>query len=296
MRRPSTVLHICLLACGALASAPLAAEWIDTLPTELRDAILWSADMEEGSLHDWHRDDPRYAGGGVFNSGGAEAIATVSADVVHSGVYSARATIVNAWRARNGKRAVRLMRWTDRPWNDEGRYFPRSAYYSTWLYIPEHYNPNKYSPWDPGDGGWWNVLQFKSDDENGVSRPLWALNLYRDDERGTLHFYLYSEHNSPYSFEQQRRVPLTVPIGRWVHIEARYVQGSDSRGQLRLWQDGTRLFRLDGVTTRLSGNAVWGIGNYTDHIAGGAIDGSATLYFDDAIVSRRKISRRARDN
>ena len=61
----------------------------------------------------------------------------------------------------------------------------------------------------------------------------------------------------------------------------------------RRWQllSPHRLFALDNVITRLAGNVVWGIGNYTDHIAGGAVDGVATVYFDDAVVSRRKVSR-----
>ena len=73
------------------------------------------------------------AGGGIFNTGGNEVEAIAASDFAHSGAYSARATITNAIRAQNGSRAVRLMRWTDRPWNQGGDYFPDTAYYSTWV-------------------------------------------------------------------------------------------------------------------------------------------------------------------
>ncbi len=261
--------------------------WTWTLPVAAQDSILWTADHEEGSLYDWHLLAHGNAGGGIFNTGGSEVFAVASSTRAHSGLWSAKATITGAVQAMNGPRAVRLMRWTDRAWTDGGGYFPDSAYYSTWVFLPEDYNPNKYAPWDPGDGGWWNIFQFKCDDAQGVSQPMWVLNVQRDDATGHLSTYLYSNLAPPFSHGQQG-TPRPLPVGQWVHIEALYVGATDATGRIAIWQDGTPILDVDGVQTLLPGSAekpVWGIGNYTDHIAGGAQLGAATLYFDDAVVS-----------
>ena len=78
------------------------------------------------------------------------------------------------------------MRWTHKAWNEERNYFPDTAYYSIWLYIPVLYTSNKNAPWDPGDGDCWNVFQFMSDDENNDSQPIWILNRTFDAVVSTL--------------------------------------------------------------------------------------------------------------
>ena len=135
--------------------------WFDTLPKKVRNSILWEGNCEEGNFWDWEYDDKDNAGGGIFNTGGDEGSAYISEFYVHSGKYGAAAAITNAYRGKNGNRAVRLMRWTDAAWADDGDYFPTEAYYSTWMYFPANYNPNKDDPWDLGDGGWWNVFLYK---------------------------------------------------------------------------------------------------------------------------------------
>ena len=249
--------------------------------------ILWHGDMEEGTLYDWFYDDPPNAGGGVFNTGGDDVTARASTFVAHTGRYSAEATITNAYRVQDGSRAVRLMRWTDKAWHHGGDYFPADAYYSTWIYFPTTYNVNKYDPWDPGDGGWWNVFQFKSRDSNNESQPIWTLNVSHDDNNGTMYFYLYSKYNTPASWQQTDPIPL--PVGQWFHVEARYLQSADGNGRITFWQDGVQILDANNVNTILETNAVWGIGNYTDHIVGGEVDGTATLYFDDAMVTTQRI-------
>lgn len=51
-----------------------------------QDRLLWSADMEEGSLADWTSSGQ----GGEFNSGDGDTLA--SRDRAHSGNWSARST------------------------------------------------------------------------------------------------------------------------------------------------------------------------------------------------------------
>lgn len=265
--------------------------WISTLPDDLRTSILWQADHEEGDLSDWHPADCEHPGGGVFNTGDSAVRASVTTAVAHSGRYSAEATITGAIRGQQGNRAVRLMRWTDKPWDKGGKQLPKSGYYSTWMFFPRTYNSNKYAPWDPGDGGWWSVFQFKSHDDNDVSEPVWTLNVYHDDESRAMYFGLYSHVSPPASVDQAAPVPL--PVGRWFHVEAFYRIDADSKGAIAVWQDGTEVLRAENIQTAVPSrreNTVWGIGNYTDHITGGATDGTSTIFFDDAIISRRRVS------
>ncbi len=259
--------------------------WLLSLPQSCQTSVLWYADHEEGTLHDWEYDGPKFSGGGIFNTGSErDASATASSNASFSGAWSAQAVIRNAFRCTGGNKAVRLMRWTDKPWNEGGTPFPREAYYSTWMMISENYNPNKESPWDPGDGGWWTVFQFKSDDEQGSSQPIWTLNIMRDDQTKRMRLYFYTKYNSPQSREFDAK-PL--PVGKWFHLEAFYGQSGpgQANGRLTLWLDGDDVFTATGIVTCLDGYAIWGIGNYTDHIDGGSSPGSATVYFDDAIVS-----------
>ena len=271
------------------------AEWIDRLPPEARASILWSADHEEGTLSDWTYPQFEYPGGGVLNTGGEDAEAAAVATRAHSGRFSAAATIRNAIRAENGNRAVRLMRWTDRPWDDHGGFLPRAAYYSTWMFFPQTMNPNKYEPWDPGDGGWWNVFQFKANDSNDQSQPMWTLNVDHDDRSGRMSFYLYSKYNSPASHAAETALP--IPVGEWVHVEAYYLASHVNEGRITIWQNGQRIIDVADVRTVLTDEAsrpIWGIGSYTDHIAGGPEAGSATIFFDDCIISTRRISQYVR--
>jgi hypothetical protein len=267
--------------------------WIDKLPAATRASILWRADHEGGNLYQWHYADnwptknPN-AGGGVFNTGGSAVTAQASGVQAHSGQFSAQATITGAYQETT--RAVRLMRWTDKPWDAQpqgGTYFPNEAYYSAWFYFPHVYNPTQSGSWDTNhDGGWWNIFQFKSDDAQGDSQPIWVLNVDHDAASETMRLYLYSKYNAPHSFTQSD--PLTLPAGQWVHIEAYYKNRADQTGQIIIWQDGREIIHVTNVRTSLGGsdgNVIWGVGNYTDHITGGPTDGQATVYIDDAVVS-----------
>lgn len=272
------------------AHAQAQPQWIETLPQDFRQSILWSADHETGNLKQWEP-DAKYPGGGILNTGDDDVIARASKLAVHSGKFSAEATISKAIRSANGKRAVRLMRWTDKPWDQEGKHFPTSAFYSTWMFLPVKYNPNKYSPWDPGDGGWWNVFQFKANDENDVSQSVWTLDLSHDDDKNELQFGLFHHLGETRYYEQKK--PRKVPVGRWLHVEAFLKVASDNTGQIIVWQDGVEVLRVENVQTAITKqneNSVWGVGNYTDHIAGGEMEGTATIFFDDAMVSTKRAS------
>ncbi len=287
-----------VLALGILGGlghpAVAHAQWIDSLSSEIRSCILWSADHEEGNLNDWHFGNDFETTGGVLYTGGPGEVEAVSSDTVaHSGQYAAKTTITQAVRAENGNRAVRLMRWADAPWGAGGQFFPAEAYYSAWMYFPRAYNPNKKAPWDPGDGGWWNVFQFKAFDEINnetfESLPMWSLNVEFNEDASQMEFYLVSQENTPSSYTQAK--PKPVPVRRWVHVEVFYRYSSRaSGGTVVVWQDGQLIFNIQGVKTALEADygPVWGVGNYTNHISGGEAEGAATIYFDDAVVGRRR--------
>jgi hypothetical protein len=192
-----------------------------------------------------------------------------------------------------------MLVWTDRAWDDGGRYFPDRAYYSTWLYVPHAYDPTKEPPWDPGDGGWWNVMQFKSEDASGNSQPMWILNLAHNPGGG-MSLYLYSPENEP-----ALHIPSpqkSLPVAKWVHVEVFYASRRGNRGQIDVYLNGEQIIEVNSVVTSLGGKTgrdfhpIWGIGNYTDHITGDpAGPGRATIYFDDTAVSTVPLGSFARE-
>ncbi len=294
-RLPWVAVGAILLAMSRPACAdPDTLSWIGTLPPDARTQVLWSADYEQGNLSEWRRAGADMAGSGIFNTGGPDAVAQATDRASHAGRWGLETTIQNAYQARNGKRAVRLMIWTDRPWNQGGQYLPNKAYYSTWVYFPAVYDPAKQPPWDPGDGGWWNVLQFKSEDSTGDSRPVWTLNVARHDAH-SMYFYLYSGCNRPAVYEQP--VPRLFGPRQWVHVEALFESAVGPHGRIAIYQDGVKIIDARSVITSLGGRSgddthpIWGIGNYTDHIVGDpAGPGRATVYFDDSAVSTVPLS------
>ncbi len=273
--------------------------WFESLPRDVQRSIIWKADYENGRLDAWTRRGFRYAGSGIFNTGEKDVWARATETAAHSGHWAVETTITSAFRARYGNRAVRLMLWTDRAWDDEGSFLPNRAYFSTWLYFPNRYDPRKEPPWDPGDGGWWNVFQFKSEDINGESQPVWALNL-AVAESGQMYFYLYSPVNNPSSYGQT--TPLTFEARQWTHIEVFYESRTGKNGRITVFQNGRLILEAKSVVTSLGGkdgtdtHPIWGLGNYTNHIVGDPLgEGRATVIFDDSAVSSRPLGWFARN-
>jgi len=259
-------LSVVLLASALAAGEPAAS------PAPI---IFWSADHETGDMSQWHDGDAKYPRGGIFNSGGDLAEAEASADFAHSGKYSARMTLRGA--AQN-KLAVRLMRWGNEAWDtDNSQGLPQEAYYSAWYYFPRAYKPAK----------WWNIFQFKSTPEGKTGRdsqPMWTVNV--DSRDGKMTLYLYTKFNTPANpGKQLADPPLTLPVGKWVHLEVLYRHSETNAGRIAMWQDGTKIYDVDGVKTALGERITWGIGNYTDDIE----PSTATIYVDDAVIATQRI-------
>ncbi len=318
-----------LVTVSAQPTRAMATPWLEQLDASAQQAVVWSADHEEGNLDDWTFPDFLYAGGGIFNT--SEPNVQVQADdqLSFTGAYAARAHISGA--LQGNRRAVRLMRWTDRPYDDAGTELPTKAFYSTWIYIPENYAPTDF----------WNVFQFKSNDIDlsDGSESGWSTNIEYNRTSGQMELYLFAHvpGDGVGGTSYSQTSPIPVPVGRWFHLEAYYAASAEQNGRISLWQDGHKILDVTNVRTAqpapsnamlLSPAArdlllsfesdpaaldalladpvqrnslfaevrdyllrpVWGIGNYTDGIAGGARDGDVTMHFDDAMIASRRVS------
>jgi hypothetical protein len=221
-------------------------------------SIVWSADMETGDLSQWSLPDvpggPN-AGGGVFNSGLAEA--TVDG-LAHNGGHSAKLSITTPSIPTSG---TRLFRWKE-------SHIYTELYYRAWYYFPRRYVPD-------GSPSWWNVFQWKSKHAAG-NDPFFALNV-GNRANGAMHFYLYDQ-NTKSSYDQTVK---DIPEQQWIRVEASYVCAGDKTGHVTFWQDGVRIFDVANVQTRYpDGGCEWSLNNYS-----GSLDPrSAVIYVDDAAI------------
>lgn len=279
----SAAVLVCLL--GSRTFADPGQPWLSKLPGEFQARVLWCADHEEGSLIDWDFGDPNVSGGGIFQTGSpGDAMAKATTDVAFSGSFSVETTIQNALRSANGSKSVWLTRWTDKPWKDNGTNFPDRAFFSVWMQLAETYDPRR----SPDDKGWWSVFQFASKDAEGTSQVTWRLLLRQDQNTKAILPYLETKYNAPSVREAKASA---IPVGEWLHLEACLLRSKAGKpdGQLQLWLNGEEIFAAENVVTCLEGSAQWSIGNKTDHIDGGRVPGSATVYFDDALVSTEPV-------
>jgi hypothetical protein len=252
-------------------------------------AVLWNADMEEGSLDDWFAPSSgRFgeAGGGFFDAGDASEAATDTH--AHSGQHSLKATVSTT---QNSSSAVRAFRWRESHVN-------RELFYSVWMYFPERFTLTA----DPESGQFWNLFQFKSRSTDGSNDPLWAFNALPDDN-GDLSIVASwgwggtsvggprrGDNVSGKHFSQSK---ASIPVGKWVHFEAFLRQSKDFDGTLTFWQDGVRLFNFSNVRTSYEtpdyndwqANNEWSVNLYTDGIA----PSPATIYIDDAAISLKRL-------
>jgi hypothetical protein len=228
---------------------------------------LWSADVEEGNLADWYAPQPCVCargnfGGGEFNSGNADS--TASRDVAHRGRWAAKLV------QHAGGGGTRLFRWR------EPRRYPQ-AYYSVWLYFPRQYTAT---------AGWWDIFQWKSKLPTGASDPFWVVNVLNRAE-GPMYLSLYDQ-KAGQAYSQS---VANVPVGRWFHLEALLRQSSSGTGRIVVWQDGAKLWELNGVTTKFAGGEQeWSVNNYSDDVQ----PQPAVIYADDARIGRARDPKRPR--
>jgi hypothetical protein len=211
------------LAFSAVAVVPEGRS-ATSLPTP--GQLLWSADHEEGDLGDWYypsRERWGQYGGGEYNQGG---YSYTSVSVAHSGAWSA-AQRVDTSTIRTNYAA--LVRWAE---PDQRR----DLFYSAWFYFP---NTLAVTP-----DGYVSLFDFSSSD--GLKTvPLWQV-VATATASGEMKLVLRQGGASAPTYEQSE---ATVPVGRWINIRAYYAIGTNSDGQIAVWQDDELLFDKRGVTT-----------------------------------------------
>jgi len=268
------------------------AQLLDLLPKDAREAVIWYADLEEGSLEDWSDAQSSLPGGEVFREGGDDAQAEADNRFAHSGKFSARASITNAYRAENGDKGIKFRRWADNAIDEGGKLLPKEGYYSSFLYIPHIYNPTKPIEWNTGDRGYWNIFDFAILDAKGETETVWAINAHHDAGTNKMYLFLQSDQNKTNTHVQLATSRVSVPINKWMHLETFYKNSDpgESNGEISVWQDGNLLFDIKNIITTIDEkNISWSVGNTTDHIGGESVEGRASIYIDDSIISSEAI-------
>ena len=208
-------------------------------PHPNRGAVLWRADMEEGTLSDWYfpeRGEWGKYGGGEYNSDGGDSTATPGAANAR-GAWSARQTIA---ASTSGSSGTRLFRWREPDRHSE-------LYYSAWFLFP------KAIALQPR--GWFNLMQWKSI-RGRNNDSMWAI-LVGNRPNGRM--YLYLAHQPQVRGRTYAQSAVNVPVGKWFRVDAFYRASSRKDGRVIVWQDGRRLVDVDGVAT--SYDAINGAGN-----------------------------------
>jgi hypothetical protein len=261
------------------SAAPEAAPTATASAVAAAPPLLWSAGQDGGTTAEWSAG----GGGGLYNSGTYETAASSERRLNSS--HSLRARI---WTPASPASGVRAVRWKEARAN-------RELYYSTWIYLPQRLDLA---------ASFVNLLQFKSRSQDGSRNdPLWAFYGARDGKGG---FYLragWGWGGTPIVgprrtdgvggkwFEPSRRV--SVPVGRWVHLEAFLRQSRGFDGRLRLWQDGVQLFDLNNIRTsfdncnynRWCASNEWSVNLYSD----GLRINPTTMYVDNSAIARSYI-------
>ena len=261
-----------LAALGLLVAAIFGCAGYTAKTSGVPSGALWSTDMETGDLSQWFypmTGPVGNFGGDIENSGIATAVA--STDFAHSGRYSAKLTITTPSTPTSG---VRLFRWA------ESQKYPQ-LYYSVWYYFPQSYSPSLF----------WNVLQWKSKHlVSGVptSDPFFTLEVGANPT-GEMFFYL-GDDNTHATYQQASQRVMAIPVGRWFNVEAFYQCDGSGAGRVAIWQDGAPLWDIQNVNTRYAdGDCQWSVNNYSS----GLTPATATIYIDDAAISRTPIGKAA---
>ena len=230
----------------ATSPCPISAPATPVSPT-----VVWQGDMEEGSLADWFSSETGEWGGGEYNDASGDSVPSTAQ--AKGGAWSAKMVLPL------GTGATRLFRWKE----------PREraqAYYTANFFFPQRYS----SPL------WWNVFQFKSS-TSSRNDPFWVVNVGNRTD-GSMYLYLYDWMNRR-TYSQS---VANLPVGRWVEIKAYLSQSSSGLGKLSVWQDGTLLWDLTGISTKYAdGDQQWSVNSYAD----GVTPAPVVTYVDDARIS-----------
>ena len=234
--------------------------------------VLWTGDLEEGTLADFDRD----GNGGEYNSGSGDSVA--SPDVAHSGTYSAKMTVTAP--AESG---TRLFRWGESRRN-------RELSYEAWFFFPTAYTVT---------GGYWNIFQFKSTNQDrSRNDPFWFLNVVNPAPgrlRARLAWWYGHGVEGPHQGEAGWRNydvtgEIDIPVGRWVKFRVFLRQSNQFDGIVRVWQHDVLVLDQTNVRTGHANTTYnswgvdqgWAVNNYSD----GLSPAPSSVYVDDLRITR----------
>ena len=272
---------------GANATASFSA----TVNSASPKTVIWSTGFESGSIVNYCLPETTLSNGRCSgDNGGNQEItgigsATVVSSPVHSGANSLQMSITTPHSPTSG---VRMFRWLDpRTYRD--------LHYSVWMYIPVRYTLTG----NKANGHFVNLFQFKSatSDSSRID-PIWALHINDDapgkwylqaiwGDGGTTIAGPYS--NSNVSRKAYTQTQIELPVGQWIHLEARLTESKDFDGRLTFWQDGVQLFDFQGIRTSYSNcnfngwcaDDEWSVNLYSD----GLLPNLGSIYIDDAEIT-----------
>lgn len=235
--------------------------------------VVWSTGMESGNLADWTRPSIINGSrqGGSYDSGICQRPPNgVSNQYKHSGNYSMLMTI-DVSSQESGCRQFRHAESVA-----GGAY-----YYSAWLYVPVRTVASQY----------WNIFQFKSNNNSGVEEPVWVLDLLPRPNNGPLALRLRWKGiiagplvGDSAGLKNYTQSLMDVIPGQWAQLQAylRQAPAGSYTGQLTVWQDGVMLWDFPNSPTKYSGgDNRWSVNNYSNALS----PPMASLFFDDLSIS-----------
>lgn len=271
-------LYIILLTVISISQGH--SQLFETLPGAVQQSVMWYADMEEGNLQDWSELNATNPGGEIEVKGGDDNSVSVDSRFAHTGKYSIKTSLKNALSA--SAKEIRLVRWADNSKDNGGKDLPGTGYYSTFAYLPYVYNPH-FSNSQESD---WTIFEFKN--SNSATAPIWKVVVEYDRSTNKMALALKSSTGATKKYIQKPQSKINLPVNKWTHIEVFYKASNTNLadGQISLWQDGESLFEINDVVTSISDNSVeWSLTNSAEYITGEAVDGRASIYYDDSMIS-----------
>lgn len=223
----------------------------NSFPSQPSGNMIFKADFESGDFSMFEGNDAEFFGKGVYFN---HSIVTQPA----IGNFAASLSIGSG--------------------NTTAAYFFTYRVPSTPLGI---YSADFYIPGNILTGNWWNVWQWKSED-NGYEIPVISLNIL--NRGAALYANLFYSPNGDADTPSEhipQSDPIPFPTDRWVNITGYFMASSDETGYVEIYQDGTKIFDIRNIATKPGGkNVFWSVNSYADRIA----PDPATIYVDNISI------------
>ena len=238
-------------------------------------SVLWLADHETRDISQWNDDAPWRSGPGLTSY-------RVTSEVAHSGRYSLASTIDTRVGGKAG------IRWPVRHFADYPDNLPKTAYYSTWFYLPSAFSST-----------WWNFMQWKRayvrPGRSQWSDPVASVNFEERPDTGAMYFSLNYKVGRDGGYKTDgwgtiATAEIDIPLRRWVHLECLYKWSTDKSGAISCWQDGELLWTFDNLITEFDYGSARLPRQFAVNAYGHDISPSPyTIYIDDVAISSTRL-------